>query len=126
MLAIVLVATSTAILPCALRYVFDVTVFDPFGMEKPRNVNTADSTGNNLQNRVWSYKVNEAFSIRNWKIMAVTPIRFPSLSMPAVLFVVVFKRLVCIEGKRMASLHSRGVLDEEVHHVLKAKNCVLT
>ena len=56
-----------------------------------RNVNTADSTGKNLQTRVRSYKGNEAFSIRNGEIIAVSAIRFPSLGMLVVLFMVALK-----------------------------------
>jgi hypothetical protein len=95
-----LVATPTAILSSALRYVL-LRHCDPVGMVKPRNVNTADSTGTSLQTGAQSYKANEAFSIHNGKIMAVTTIRFPSLGMLAALFMVAFKGLFCREGKRI-------------------------
>ena len=92
---------------------FDVNVFDPFRMEKPRNINTADSTGKDLQTRARSYKANEAFSIRNGKDFLLSACWLDCLWSP-------LRDCSAGCGNGLASLHSRGVLDEEGHHVLKA------
>ena len=88
-------------------------------MEKPRNVNTADSTETSLKTRVRSYKANGAFSIRNGKIIAVTPIRFSSLGMLAGCLWSPSTDCSAGRGNGLTSLHSRGVPEEEGHLVLK-------